>query len=87
MDNNQQSYQEALKAIVDGFFYAIQEYEKHNSTKIYDGIVKSSADNNKWNVQYNGETHAIKAYNINPTIGSMVKVYVPQGNQNLAYFC
>ena len=57
------------------------------TTKIYDGIVVSSNSNNKWNIKYNGEIHAVKGYgNVIPTAGSIVKVLIPQGNQALAWF-
>lgn len=58
-----------------------------NTTKIYNGIIVSSNNNGTWNIQYNGETHSMPAYgNINPTINTVVKVFIPQGNQNLAFF-
>ena len=60
---------------------------KNNSTKIYDGIVISNNNDGRWNIKYNGETHAVKLYgSALPSVNSMVKVVVPQGNQNLAWF-
>lgn len=57
------------------------------STQCYDGLVVSNAGNGKWNIMYNGETHAIKGYGLaTPSINTVVKVIIPQGNQALAWF-
>lgn len=57
------------------------------TTKCYDGIILSQASSDKWNIQYNGETHPVKLYGSGtPSLGQMVKVIVPQGNQALAWF-
>ena len=77
---------QAVKEILRSIKYLIEHFTKTSSTQIYDGIVKSSNSNGTWNVQYNGETHALKPYRITPSVNTMVKVVIPQGNQNLAYF-
>lgn len=65
----------------------IKSWCDENSTKIYDGLIVSSNTDGTWNIKYNGETHAMKPYgSIEPTTNLMVKVVVPQGNQNLAFF-
>lgn len=65
----------------------IVETEMKKSTKIYDGIILSQAQNGKWNVKYNGETHEVKPYKVqSPKSGDMVKVFIPQGNQSNAFF-
>lgn len=65
----------------------IQDWFSSNSTYAYDGIVVSNNNDGRWNIKYNGEIHPIKLYgSILPSINSMVKVIVPQGNQNLAWF-
>ena len=57
------------------------------TTKIYEGIVLSENNNGTWNIKYNGEIHAIKPYGTNaPVINSLVKVFIPQGNQALSFF-
>lgn len=57
------------------------------TTQCYDGVIISQAGNGKWNIRVNGNVYAIKNYsNITPTIGSVVKVIIPQGNQALAWF-
>lgn len=57
------------------------------TTHIYDGIVLSNNNDGRWNVQYNGEIHPVKAYgSAIPVAGSMVKVLIPQGNQALSWF-
>lgn len=82
MDYNQ----DAIKQLVRGMKYIVHQIVDKSSTQVYDGVVLSEATNGKWNVQYNGKSHAIKPYKITPTINTMVKVFVPQGNQNLAFF-
>ena len=82
MDNSQ----EATMQLIRGIKYIVQKIVKKNSTQVYDGIVLSESADGKWNVQYNGQSHAIKPYKMTPTTNTMVKVFVPQGNQNLAFF-
>lgn len=78
--------QDAIDAIIRGISQMIDDFN-NKTTKIYDGVIVSQADNGKWNIKYNGKIHAIKPYgNITPSINSMVKIIVPQGNQNLAFF-
>lgn len=78
--------QDAVKQLIRGVKYIVHEIVDKSSTQVYEGIVLSEATSGKWNVQYNGKIHAIKPYKITPTVGTMVKVFVPQGNQNLAFF-
>lgn len=57
------------------------------TTKIYDGLITEANNDGSWNIRYNGESHTLKPYgSIVPVVGAVVKVVVPQGNQNLAYF-
>lgn len=57
------------------------------TTKIYDGVIVSNNGDGRWNIRYNGEVHPVRSYgNASPTVDQMVKVFVPQGNQNLAWF-
>lgn len=82
MDSNSK----AIEQLIKGISKMIHDHCKTYSTMIYDGIVISNQNNGKWNIQYNGEVHAIKPYKITPTVGEMVKIIVPNGNQNLAFF-
>lgn len=82
MDNNNK----AIEQLIKGINKMIHDYCKKYNTMIYDGIVISNQNNGKWNIQYNGEVHAVKPYKITPTVGEMVKIIVPNGNQNLAFF-
>lgn len=82
---NRDEMQTAVEQIIKGVAYLIQK-SKQQETKIYSGIVVSSASNGKWNIKYNGETHAIKPYKVTPTVGQVVKVFLPENNQNLAFF-
>lgn len=85
---SQEINQEALDALLSGVYYMCKSMVE-NTTLIYDGIITSkSADaQGKWTVKYNNKTHAIKPYGtIVPSFGKMVKIFIPQGNQALAFF-
>ena len=57
------------------------------TTKIYDGIIVSNNNDGRWNVTYNGKTRPVTPYgSISPNIGKVVKIFVPQGNDALAFF-
>lgn len=78
--------EDAIQKLIEGFSILLKEAIK-NTTKIYSGVIISQGSNGKWNIRYNGETHLISSYgNITPVIGNMVKVIIPDGNQNLAFF-
>lgn len=78
--------QDAINVIIQGISQMINDFN-NKTTKIYEGIIVSQADNGKWNISYNGETHAVKPYrSVTPSVNLMVKVIIPQGNQNLAFF-
>ena len=80
-------YDRVIHEIIKGISFMTNNAIKYRTTKIYDGVIVSSAENGKYNVKYNGLTHAIKSYGqILPRNGQLVKVIVPQGNQNLAWF-
>ena len=76
--------------VIDEMLRSIQymiDKSMSKSTQCYDGLVVSNAGNGKWNIMYNGETHAIKGYGLaTPSINTVVKVIIPQGNQALAWF-
>lgn len=79
------SFQKTISEILKGIKYMVDK-AMSNTTKVYNGIIKSS-DNNKWKVQFNGEEHSIEYYgNGQPTINKMVKVIIPDNNISLAFF-
>lgn len=81
----QNDNQVAIKEMLKSFAYLLEEGLK-STTKVYDGIVVSIS-NNQWSVRYNGEVHSLRLYGKTiPKVNSMVKVFVPQGNQSLAWF-
>ena len=90
MDNIKSQNQEAnsaLEEMIKSIIFLVQDNIKQNTTKIYNGIILSNNNDGRWNIQYNGEIHPVKPYgSIQPSINSIVKVIVPQGNQNLAFF-
>lgn len=76
----------ALDEMLKSINFLIKETLK-TTTQIYNGTVISFNSGNKWNIQYNGEVHSVEKYGNNtPVVGSVVKVFIPQGNQNLAWF-
>ena len=76
----------AIEELLKSVNFMIQSALKH-TTRIYDGIIISNNNDGRWNIQYNGETHAVKPYGSNtPAIGNIVKVIIPQGNQAIAFF-
>lgn len=81
----QNDNQAVIKEMLKSFAYLLDEAKK-SYTQCYDGIIISN-NNDKWNVQYNGEVHALKSYgSIVPTVGQRVKVIIPQGNTSVAFF-
>ena len=82
-----EQYQQAINQMIQGVRLLLSSDLEKKTTKIYSGLVLSVNSNNTWNVQYNGEIHSIPSYgSIQPAANMMVKVVVPQGNQNLAFF-
>lgn len=83
--NQNQNFDKVIEELIKGFSYIVKSLK--TSTQIYDGIVISNNNDGRWNIKYNGETHAVKLYGSKlPSVNSMVKVFVPQGNQNLSWF-
>lgn len=79
-------YQLAINEMLKSFGYLIEEAMK-KTTKCYSGVVISNNNDGRWNIKYNGEIHPVKGYGgVIPTVNSVVKVFVPQGNQSLAWF-
>ena len=78
--------QAAIKEMLKSFGFLMKIFS-NQTTKIYDGLIIGENDDGSWNVRYNGEVHALTAYGtITPAVGKTVIVFIPQGNQNLAYF-
>lgn len=84
--NNQAISDATINEILKSINYMIQEAVNH-TTKIYTGLIVSNNNDGKWNVTYNGETHAVTPHRLaSPTVGQMVTVFIPQGNQAIAFF-
>lgn len=82
----QSDNQIVVNEMLKGIQFLLDELLKQ-TTKVYDGLITETNSDGTWSVRYNGESHALKPYgSISPAVGSVVKVVVPQGNQNLAYF-
>ena len=84
--DNQTLNDAAINELLKSFNYMIKNAIKH-TTKIYSGLIVSNNNDGKWNVQYNGEIHAIQPHSLaNPSVGQIVQVFIPQGNQSIAFF-
>lgn len=58
-----------------------------NTSKMYTGIIVSNNNDGRWNIKYNGEIHPIIPHRLaSPSVGQMVTIFVPQGNQAVAFF-
>ena len=78
--------EQAVTELLKGISYML-ELLLNNTTKIYDGQVISNNNDGRWNIRYNGELHPIRPYGSNlPSVGQVVKVFIPQGNQALSWF-
>lgn len=85
MNNSNQIYKEAVESITNSVQYMIAQTTK-NMTQIYNGIVVS-VNNNNYTISVNGQEYIIKQYgNLIHVAGDVVKVFIPQGNMNIAFF-
>lgn len=79
---------DAINALLKGIKILIDEYTK-NTTKIYTGrVTATTSTGTPWlcNVEVNGKTYNLPVYggrSIYPP--AIVKVFVPQGNMNVAF--
>ena len=78
--------EQAVTELLKGISYML-ELLLNDTTKIYNGQVISNNNDGRWNIRYNGELHPIRPYGANlPSVGQVVKVFIPQGNQALSWF-
>lgn len=78
-------YQEAIKSLLHGIDYMIQN-AMTKSTQIYNGLIVSKTGN-KAEIRVNGKTFTLPQYgNFSHVVNETVKVFVPQGNMNLAFY-
>jgi hypothetical protein len=64
----------------------MQEQKELEHTKIYNGIILSLSGKSA-NIKINGKNYTINQYgNFVHTVNDVVKIFVPQGNMNLAFF-
>lgn len=78
-------FKEAVNQIARSVEYMLDQKELGN-TKIYNGII-TSLTNGVATIQINGKVFTINQYGtFIHVVNDMVKVFVPQGNMNLAFF-
>lgn len=79
-------YSGVIKELLRGVSLLVDEKLKQ-IPQMYDGLVVGSDINNKWKIQFNGETHSIPHYgDFSVRVGKVVKVFIPKGNLSSAYF-
>lgn len=83
MPNNE--YKRAVDSMLQGFEYMVNNSAK-NTTQIYNGLIINIIDNS-YTVRVNGNDYLIPLYgSFTHNINDVVKVFIPQGNMNLAFF-
>lgn len=76
---------DALKQIVKSIQYLVNQ-SKLETTKIYSGFVLSDEGGGKYKVKVNDIEKVLPLYGTNTiAVNNTVKVFVPQGNYNLAF--
>lgn len=84
MDNNE-IFKEAVNQIARSIDYMLDQKDLGN-TKIYNGLITALSNNNA-SIKINGKIFSINQYGtFTHNVNDMVKVFVPQGNMNLAFF-
>lgn len=76
---------EAADSLVSSIGYMIGEANKLN-TQIYNGVI-TAVSGGSYTILINGKTFTIPLYgSFSHSVNDVVKVFVPQGNMNLAFF-
>lgn len=86
MGDNRENFQQAINSMLQGIQYIVEKAKQEN-TQIYSGILLS-LNGNVGTVQVNGRQYSMPFVGSIPTITTSlpVKIFVPQGNMNLAFF-
>lgn len=85
MSNQNKLFQEAVESLASSMQYMIGEANRQN-TQIFEGIIVSISDDTAV-IQFNGKTYTLKQYgSFTHFVKETVKVFIPQGNMNLAFF-
>lgn len=75
----------AIEEMIKSFKFIAEKYLE-NTTKIYSVPVLAQNADGTYTVNFNGESHNLPLYGNNTiTVGKPVKVFIPQGNMNLAF--
>lgn len=83
MPNNE--YKQAVDNMLQGFNYMLNNSIK-STTQIYNGLIVSVV-NNEYTIKINGNNYVIPLYgSFTHSVNEIVKVFIPQGNMNLAFF-
>lgn len=83
--NQNKVFEEAVNQMARSIEYMLDQKET-NTTKIYSGLILSIT-NDTASIKINGKDFIIKQYgNFTHNVNDIVKIFVPQGNMNLAFF-
>ena len=80
-----EQYKEAVDGLIGGFDYMLQENNK-KSTQIFNGVI-TAVNGSSYTIKLNGNEYVIPLYGgFIHNVNDVVKVFIPQGNMNLAFF-
>lgn len=81
-----EEYKEAANELLRGIQYMVDQATSE-TTKIYGGYVQSINGDGSCNININGQSYSLKQFGTGEVKeGTNVRVFVPQGNMNLAWF-
>ena len=70
--------------ILDAIEIIVDKKTKEQTTQIYPGICKS-VSGNSCVMSINGKDNTVQFYGSTPTVGSIYRVFVPNGNMSMAF--
>lgn len=85
MNDSNSRYQDAVKSLANSIKYMIEQY-MGQTTKIYTGQL-TAYNGSVGTISMNGRTYTINQYGgLTHNAGDIVKVFIPEGNMNTAFF-
>lgn len=75
---------DATNEILDAIEIIVEQKIRENTTQIYPGICKS-VSGGYCVMSINGKDNTVQFYGSTPTVGSIYRVFVPNGNMSMAF--
>ena len=72
------------KEILDAIDIIVDKKIRENTTQIYPGVCKS-VNGNTCMMLVNGRNNSVQFYGATPTVGTIYRVFVPNGNMSMAF--